>query len=71
MFSAIFDFHFGENPRFRDEFQVLLKELHVCIMRVPKEDGGLAGGSAVKCWKAIFAYVAKPKSSSCILYMLK
>ena len=39
-------------------------------MRVPKEDGGLAGGSAVKCRKAIFAYVAKRKSSSRILYML-
>ena len=23
LFPAIFDFHFGENPRFRDEFQAL------------------------------------------------
>ena len=37
---------------------------HACA----KEDGGLAGGSAVKCRKAIFAYVAKRKSSSRTLY---
>ena len=34
-----------------------------------KEHGGLAVGSAVKCRKAIFAYVAKRKSSSCTLYV--
>ena len=33
IFSAIFDFHFRENPRFRDEFQALI----VCIMRVQKK----------------------------------
>ena len=33
-----------------------------------KEDGGLEAGSAVKCRKAIFAYVTKRKSSSRILY---
>ena len=38
---------------------------HVCS----KEDGGLAVGSAVKCRKAIFAYVAQRKSSSCTLYV--
>ena len=37
---------------------------HACA----KEDGGLAGGSAVKCRKAMFAYVAKRKSSSRTLY---
>ena len=34
-----------------------------------KEDGSLAVGSAVKCRKAIFAYAAKRKSSSCTLYV--
>ena len=38
---------------------------HACS----KEDGGLAVGSAVKCRKAIFAYVAKRKSSSCTWYV--
>ena len=38
---------------------------HACS----REDGGLAVGSAVKCRKAIFAYVAKRKSSSCTLYV--
>ena len=37
---------------------------HACA----KEDGALAGGSAVKCRKAIFAYVANRKSSSCTLH---
>ena len=29
-FSAIFDFHFHENPRFRDEFQALASESATC-----------------------------------------
>ena len=37
---------------------------HACA----KEDGGLAGGSAVKCREAIFANVAKRKSLSRTLY---
>ena len=62
-FSAIFDFHFCENPRFRDEFQALMFVSCVC-----KRRWRLGGRSAVKCRKAIFAYVAKRKSSSRTLY---
>ena len=29
-FCVIFDFHFHENPRFRNEFQALKDETHVC-----------------------------------------
>ena len=58
-FPTIFDFHFRENPRFRDEFQALMFVSCVC-----KRRWWLGGRSAVKCRKAIFAYVAKRKSSS-------
>ena len=30
-FPAIFDFHFRENPRFRDEFQALSRSLHQMV----------------------------------------
>ena len=43
--------------------------VHCLYHACSKEDGGLAVGSAVKCRKAIFAYVAKRKSSSCTLYV--
>ena len=43
--------------------------VHCLYHACSKEDGGLAVGSAVKCRKAIFAYVAKRKSSSSTLYV--
>ena len=46
-----------------------LKEPPCLYHACSKEDGGLAVGSAVKCRKAIFTYVAKRKSSSCTLYV--
>ena len=65
-FSAIFDFHFCKNHRFRDEFQALMFVLFVsCVCKRIWRRGGW---SAVKSRKSIFAYVAKRKSSSRTLY---
>ena len=62
-FPQFFDFHFCKNPRFRDQFQALMFVSCVC-----KRRWRLGGRSAVKCRKAIFAYVTKRKSSSRTLY---
>ena len=60
------NFGFTEEQQNIEQGSIKLKELHVCIMRVQKK---MAVGSALKCRKAIFAYVAKRKSSSCTLYV--
>ena len=66
-FSAIFDFHFCKNPRFRDEFQ----GLNVCIMRVQKK----MAAWRVKCRKMLESDICVCRKAkvveSHIVYMLK
>ena len=63
------NFGFTEEQKNIEQGSIKLKELHVCIMRVQKKMAAWRSEVAVKCRKAIFAYVAKRKSSSCTLYV--
>ena len=62
------NFGFTEEQKNIEQGSIKLKELHVCIMRVQKKMAAWQS-SAIKCRKAIFAYVAKRKSSSCTFYV--
>ena len=71
------NFGFTEEQKNIEQGSIKLKEGTPCLYHAcskedgacSKEDGSLAVGSAVKCRKVIFAYVAKRKSSSCTLYV--
>ena len=62
-FSAIFDFHFRENPRFRDKFQALLsQDLHLPIFSQVLDSITFVSDSCQDCIKACWTVAQRQTS---------